>query len=192
MSNKLSEKYRKEITPALREKFGYKNIYAVPKIEKIVINSGVGKIVNTRKAKVTAQSELGVIEDIIKEFALITGQNPQVIRARKSISTFKLRKGMVSGIRVTLRGEKMYDFLSRLIDVAFPRTRDFRGIEEKSVDSSGNLSMGIREQIVFPEIPHDKVQYIWGMQVTVVTSAGRREEALELFRQVGVPFSKQT
>lgn len=183
----LQEKYKKDVIPALREKFGYTNVYAVPKLEKIVVNSGVGKMVNARKGKETDTDE-GLIEDLISEFTLIVGQKPQIVRARKSISSFKLRMGMIAGVRVTLRGVKMYDFLARLIDIAFPRTRDFQGLEKKSVDGSGNMTIGIREQIIFPEIPHDKVQQMWGMEVTIVTNAKNKEEGLELLMQLGVPF----
>jgi len=186
----LLEKYTKEVVPVMREKFGYKNIYAVPKIVKIVLNSGVGKTINARKGKETVQNEEDLIKDLISEFALITGQKPQIIRSKKSISGFKLRQGMISGVRVTLRGRRMYDFLSRLINIAFPRSRDFRGLEEKSVDAGGNMTVGIQEQIIFPEIPHDKVRQIWGMEVSIVTTAKNREEGLGLLKQLGIPFKR--
>jgi large subunit ribosomal protein L5 len=188
----LQEKYRKEAIPAMQKKFGYKNVYAVPRLEKIVVNSGVGKMIQTRKGHEEKANEGKIIEDLLSEFALIAGQKPEVIRARKSIAGFKLRKGMISGVRVTLRGERMYDFLARLIHIALPRMRDFRGLEEKAVDSSGHITVGIREQIIFPEIPHDKARSLWGMEVTVVTSAKNREEGVELLKQLGMPFRKQT
>lgn len=184
----LQEKYKKEAVPALREKFGYANVYAVPHVEKIVINSGVGKMINVRKGKEVTKGEEALIENLVSELALIAGQRPYITRAKKSISGFKLREGMISGVKVTLRGQKKYDFLSRLIDVALPRTRDFRGLEEKSVDNSGNMTIGIPEQIIFAEIPHDRAAQMWGMEVTVVTSAKSREEGMELLRQLGMPF----
>jgi len=184
----MQEKYKKDVVPALREKFDYGNIYAVPKVEKIVVNTGVGKMVNARKGKETAETDEGLIEDLISEFTLIVGQKPQIVRARKSIASFKLRIGMIAGVRATLRGARMYDFLGRLIHIAFPRTRDFRGLEKNSVDRSGNMTIGIREQIIFPEIPHDKVRQMWGMEVTIVTSAKNREEGTELLAQLGIPF----
>jgi len=180
----------------MKEKFGYTNTYAVPRLEKIVINSGVGKIINTRKGNEVAQGEESLVENIISELSLIAGQKPHIIKAKKSIAGFKLREGTISGIRVTLRGEKMYDFLSRIINVAFPRTRDFRGFNVnrgfnvKSVDKSGNMSIGIPEQIIFAEIPHDKVRQMWGMEVTIVTSAEDKEKGTELLRQFGMPFVK--
>lgn len=186
----LREKYTKEITPAMREKFGYKNIYAVPMLKKIVVNSGVAKTINARKGKEVTKSDEGLIADIISELALIAGQKPQIVRAKKSISAFKLRAGMIAGVRVTLRGDKMYDFLARLINIALPRSRDFRGFRVGSVDESGNMTIGLGEQIIFPEIPHDKVRQMWGMEITIVTSARNREEGAELLRQLGMPFQK--
>lgn len=186
----LREKYRKEAVPAMQEKFGYKNVFAVPRIKKIVVNSGVGKMINTRKGKEVAGSDEGLIETLILEFALIAGRKPQIVRAKKSISGFKLRMGTIAGVRATLRGEKMYDFLSRLINIALPRTRDFRGFEERIVDKGGNVTIGIPEQIIFPEIPHDKATQLWGMEVTIVTNSKNREEGLELLKQLGMPFLK--
>lgn len=190
MSINLREKYTKETVPVMREKFGYKNIYRAPRLSKIVINSGVGKLVNARKGREVKESDEEVINDILSEFTLITGQKPQIVRARKSIAGFKLREGMISGVKVTLRGERMYDFLARLIHIILPRIRDFRGLSEGSVEASGNMTIGIREQIVFPEIPHDKAMQIWGMEVTIVTTAKNREEGLELLKGLGLPFSK--
>lgn len=186
----LLQKYRKEVIPAMQGKFGYKNVFAVPRIGKVVINSGVGKMINTRKGNEVSESDEGLIKTLIAEFALITGRKPEIIRAKKSISGFKLRMGTIAGVRVTLRGEKMYDFLSRLINISLPRSRDFRGFEERMVDKGGNMTIGIPEQIIFPEIPHDKATQLWGMEVTIVTNAKNREEGLELLRQLGMPFQK--
>lgn len=185
----LQKKYTEEVVPAMREKFGYKNVYAAPRLEKIVVNTGVGKMISVRKGKEVTDSDEGVIEDILSELAMITGQKPQVVRAKKSIAGFKLRAGTISGVKVTLRGDRMYDFLTRLIHVALPRTRDFRGLSKKSVDRSGNMTIGMREQIIFPEIPHDKVRQMWGMEVTLTTTANSREEGLELLKGLGVPFN---
>lgn len=186
----LKEKYKKEAVPDMEKKFGYKNVYAVPRLEKVVVNTGVGKMIQARKGHEEKASEGKVIEDLLSEFALITGQKPEVIRASKSIAGFKLRKGMIAGARATLRGVRMYDFLERLIHVALPRMRDFRGLEEKSVDQSGHMTIGIREQIIFPEIPHDKARSLWGMEVTIVTNAKSKEEGAELLRQLGIPFRR--
>lgn len=174
----------------MKEKFGFTNVFAVPKIEKIVINSGVGKMIQTRKGHEEKASEGKVIEDLLSEFALIAGQRPQIVRASKSIAGFKLRQGMIAGVRATLRGVRMYDFLTRLIHVALPRMRDFRGLEVTSVDQNGHMTIGVREQIIFPEIPHDKARSLWGMEVTIVTSAKNREEGVELLRQLGIPFKR--
>jgi len=162
--------------------------YTIPKIQKIVINSGVGKMINARKGGETTQGEEDTIKDLVSEFSLITGQKPQILRAKKSIAGFKLRMGTISGVRVTLRGQKMRDFLSRLVNIAFPRTRDFGGLEEKAVDKSGNITVGIREQIIFPEIPHDKARKIWGMEINIITSANNKEDGIKLLKEVGVPF----
>ncbi|MFY9458066.1 MAG: 50S ribosomal protein L5 [Candidatus Spechtbacterales bacterium] len=186
----LEEKYNKETVRVMQKKFGYKNIYAVPKLKKIVVNSGVAKMINARKGKEVTQGDEDLIRDIISELALIVGQKPQIVRAKKSIAGFKLRAGMIAGVRVTLRGKKMYDFLTRLISIAFPRSRDFRGFRAGSVDETGNMTVGLGEQIIFPEIPHDKVRQMWGMEVTIVTSARNREEGTELLRQLGMPFQK--
>lgn len=164
--------------------------YTIPKIQKIVINSGVGKMINAHKGKEATQGDEDVIKDLISEFSLITGQKPQILRAKKSIAGFKLRVGTISGVRATLRGAKMRDFLSRLINISFPRTRDFSGLEEKAVDKSGNITIGIKEQIIFPEIPHDKARKIWGMEVSIITSANNRQEGIKMLKELGVPFSK--
>ena len=174
----LREKYKKEVIPAMRERFGYKNDLAVPKIEKVVVNVGIGKFLKDEKAQ----------ETIINDLAKITGQKPIYTLARKAISGFKIRKGMKVGLKVTLRKKRMYDFLERLIHVAIPRIRDFRGIPEKSIDKEGNLSIGIKEHIIFPEIAHEDVKLIFGFEVTIITSAKTREEAVELFKLLGFPI----
>jgi large subunit ribosomal protein L5 len=178
---RLKEKYTKEIIPKLKEKFGYKNNLAVPKLEKVVVNVGFG-----RHAK-----EKAYIDNVLDALARITGQKPVLTKAKKSISSFKIREGMTIGAKVTLRGQRMYDFVEKLIHISFPRVRDFRGISEKSVDPSGNLTVGFREHLAFPEIKVDEVENIFGLEVCLVTTANRREEGLELFRQLGFPFKKR-
>jgi len=173
----LQEKYIKETIPALRAKFGYKNIMAVPKIEKAVVNIGIGRI---REEKERSEIE--------KYLAMITGQKASARPAKQAIAAFKTRKGLVVGLQVTLRGKRMYDFLSRLVAIALPRTRDFRGIEEKSFDTKGNLTIGIREHIVFPEMIGEDYKMLFGMEVTVVTSARRREESIALLKLMGFPI----
>mgnify|MGYP000224076799 FL=1 len=176
----LKEKYRKEVVPALMERFDYRNVMEVPRVEKVVINMGVSDAVGDPKALDAAVSDL----------SMISGQKPAITRARKSIAAFKLRKGMAIGCRVTLRGERMYDFLNRLINVALPRVRDFRGVSPNAFDGRGNYSLGLKEQLIFPEIDYDKVDKIRGMDVTIVTSAKTDEEARELLRGLGMPFSE--
>ncbi|MEK4323316.1 50S ribosomal protein L5 [Bacillus sp. FSL K6-3221] len=178
--NRLKEKYVKEITPALVSKFEYKSVMQVPKIEKIVINMGVGDAVQNAKA----------IDTAVEELAFIAGQKPVVTRAKKSIAGFRLREGMPIGAKVTLRGERMYDFLDKLISVSLPRVRDFRGISKKSFDGRGNYTLGIKEQLIFPEIDYDKVTKVRGMDIVIVTTANTDEEARELLTQVGMPFQK--
>jgi len=178
---RLKEKYIKEIVPQLKEKFGYKNDLAVPRLEKVVLNVGFG-----RHAK-----EKMYIENVSDALARITGQKPVLTKAKKSISSFKIRKGMTIGAKVTLRGQRMYDFVEKLIHISFPRVRDFRGISEKSVDPSGNLTVGFREHLAFPEIKADEVENIFGLEVCLVTTAKTKEEGLELFRLIGFPFKKQ-
>jgi large subunit ribosomal protein L5 len=175
---RLKEKYQKEVVPALMKKFGYKNIMEVPKITKIVVNMGVGEA--TRDAK--------ALERAMEDLAAITGQKPQVRRAKRSEAGFNLRKGMPIGARVTLRKDRMWEFLDRLISIALPRMRDFRGISEKSFDGRGNFNFGIPEQTVFPEIDYDKVDKIRGMDIAIVTTAETDEEAYELLRLLGFPF----
>ncbi len=173
----FQEKYKKETIPALRVRFGYKNVMAVPAIEKVVVNCGVGKIRDEKQR-----------EEIEKYLALITGQKAASRPAKKAIAAFKTRKGLVIGYQVTLRGKRMYDFLSRLVNIALPRTRDFRGIEKKSFDGKGNLTIGIKEHIVFPEMIGEDYRFLFGFEVTVVTTAKRREEGIELLRMVGFPI----
>ncbi|MDX1535209.1 MAG: 50S ribosomal protein L5 [Candidatus Spechtbacterales bacterium] len=186
----LQAKYTKEIRPELSKELGGLNVHDTPRLDKVVINSGIGKIVNVRRAKSTGQqTEEEMVEDIIEGIALIAGQRPHLIRARKSISGFKLREGTATGLRVTLRGKKMYDFVARLNNVALPRMRDFRGIKVKAVDQNGNLTIGVKESSIFPEVPPSNKQ--WGLQVTLVTNTEDRKEALELFRKLGVPLQKE-
>ena len=177
---KLQEKYRKHVIPAMKEKFGYRNDLAVPKIVKVVINVGTGKFRDNEKA----------IEDIRKSLASVAGQQPVFTLAKQSIANFKTRKGMKVGMKVTLRGKRMYDFLGRLIDFALPRSRDFRGLDEKIIDQSGNLAIGIKEHIIFPEISHEEVKTIFGFEVCVATNAKNRGEGTELFRLMGFPIKK--
>ncbi|WP_246945563.1 50S ribosomal protein L5 [Bacillus pinisoli] len=178
--NRLKEKFNKEITPALMSKFNYESVMQVPKLEKIVINMGVGDAVANAKALDTA----------VEELTTITGQKPVVTRAKKSIAGFRLREGMPIGTKVTLRGEKMYQFLDKLIAVSLPRVRDFRGISKKSFDGRGNYTLGVKEQLIFPEIDYDKVSKVRGMDIVIVTTANTDEEARELLTQFGMPFQK--
>lgn len=178
---RLLDKYRKEIVPSLKEKFSYKNIMEVPKLEKIVVNMGVGEATNDSK----------ILDSAVKDIETITGQKAQIRISKKSISNFKLREGMAIGAKVTLRKRNMYEFLDRLIAVAIPRVRDFRGIPDKSFDGRGNYTLGIKEQVIFPEINVDKVNRVIGMDVTFVTSAKTDNEAYELLLAFGMPFRKK-
>jgi large subunit ribosomal protein L5 len=180
---KLLEKYKKEVIPAMMAKFGLKNAMAVPKIEKVIINSGFGKMI----AEKTSDEQKKICDAILNDLSLITGQKPNLTQAKKSISGFKIREGLPVGARVTLRGKKMVDFLERLIYIALPRSRDFRGIDQKSFDKKGNLSIGIREHICFPEVSPEKVKNIFGFEVTIVITAKKREEGIELFKLLGFP-----
>lgn len=181
---KLSEKYKKEVIPAMMVKFSLKNAMAVPKIEKVIVNSGFGRMV----AEKTSDEQKKICDAISNDISLITGQKPNLTRAKKSISSFKIREGFPVGARVTLRGKKMMDFLERLINIGLPRSRDFRGIDQKSVDKKGNLTVGIKEHICFPEVSPEKVKTIFGFEVTVVTTAKKREEGIELFKLLGFPI----
>ena len=180
MSARLKEKYVKDVVPALRKEFGYKSVMAVPKIEKVVVNMGLGE----------ATSNAKIIDTGADEIARITGQKPVTRRAKKSIAAFKVRKGMPIGTMVTLRGEKMYEFLDRLISVALPRVRDFRGVPTKSFDGRGNYTLGIRDHLIFPEIDAGKVDKSKGMNITIVTNAKNDEQARFLLRELGMPFGK--
>ena len=175
---RLSESFNSEVKPALISQFGYTNEMQVPKLEKIVINMGVGEASQDKKK----------IESALEEMMLISGQKPIITRARKSIATYKLRDGMIVGCKVTLRGDRMYEFLDRLVNIALPRVRDFRGISPKSFDGRGNFALGIKEQIVFPEINYDKVDQIRGMDVVICTTAETDDEARELLRGFNMPF----
>lgn len=177
---KIKELYQKEIIPALKQKFGYKNNLAAPKIEKIVLNVGFGKHTKDK----------AYIDNIKKSLSSISGQRAVLIKAKKSISSFKIREGMIIGAKVTLRGEKMYSFLEKLINITFPRVRDFRGISDKSVDNKGNISVGFKEHLAFPEIRADDMDNVHGLEVCVSTTAKTREEGLELFKLMGFPFKK--
>lgn len=178
----LKKKYNEEIVPALKEKFGYKSIMEVPRLVKICINQGIGGATQDKK----------LVENALSEISLIAGQKAVPTKAKKSVSNFKLREGMTIGARVTLRDERMYEFLERLISVALPRVRDFRGINDKSFDGRGNFTMGIQEQIIFPEIDLDKVNRITGMDISFVTTATTDAEAHALLKELGIPFKNQT
>ena len=172
------EKYESEVIPQLTKRFGYKNIMQAPKLEKIVINMGVGEAIQNIK----------VLDSAVEEIGLITGQRPAITKARKSIAQFKLRKGMPIGCMVTLRRDRMYEFFNRLVNIALPRVRDFRGVSGKSFDGRGNYALGIREQITFPEIDYDKIDKVKGMNIIIVTTAKTDEEGKELLRLLGMPF----
>ncbi|MBI2122166.1 MAG: 50S ribosomal protein L5 [Candidatus Sungbacteria bacterium] len=175
----LQERYNKDIVPAMVKRFGYKNIMAVPRIQKVVLNCGVGKLRDEKQR-----------EEVIKFLTLIAGQKPSPRSAKKAIASFKTRKGLVIGYQVTLRGRRMYDFISRFTDIALPRTRDFRGIDAKSFDSGGNLTIGIKEHIVFPEMIGEDYHFLFGLEVTIVTTAPRREEGVELLKLMGFPIKQ--
>ncbi|BCU52942.1 large subunit ribosomal protein L5 [Staphylococcus auricularis] len=178
--NRLKEKYNSEITESLVKNFNYSSVMEVPKIEKIVVNMGVGDAVQNSK----------VLDNAVEELQAITGQKPLVTKAKKSVATFRLREGMPIGAKVTLRGERMYEFLDKLIAVSLPRVRDFRGVSKKAFDGRGNYTLGIKEQLIFPEIDYDQVSKVRGMDIVIVTSANTDEEARELLSQFGMPFQK--
>src|SRR5215813_6680489 len=178
MAARLKEKYLKEIAPALRKEFGYKNPMSVPKLEKVVINVGLGEAIQNAK----------VIEVAVSDLATISGQKPVVTKAKKSIAAFKLREGMSIGAVVTLRGDRMYEFLDRFMNIALPRVRDFRGVSPKSFDGRGNYTIGLRDQLIFPEIDFGKIDKARGMNVCIVTTAKTDEEARSLLRHLGMPF----
>lgn len=178
MSSRLQEKYINEVVPALVEKFGYKNVMEVPKLEKIVVNMGVGE----------AKDNAKVLESAVSDMQLITGQKPVVTRAKKSIANFKIRENMPIGCKVTLRKQKMYEFADKLMNIALPRVRDFRGVSDKAFDGRGNYSLGVKEQLIFPEVEYDKIDKVRGMDIIFVTTAKTDEEARELLRFLGMPF----
>ncbi len=178
--NRLKEKYVNEVSKSLMSKFGYTSTMQVPKVEKVVINMGVGDAVQNSK----------VLDAAVEELTLITGQKPVVTKAKKSIAGFRLREGMPIGAKVTLRGERMYDFLDKLISISLPRVRDFHGVSKKAFDGRGNYTLGVKEQLIFPEIDYDKVSKVRGMDIVIVTTANSDEEARELLTQFGMPFQK--
>ena len=177
---RLRDKYMNEAVPALSQKFGYKNINQVPKLEKVVLNVGLGDCKDNPKA----------MELAVSEIMTITGQKPVITKAKRSIANFKLRAGMSVGAKVTLRGERMYEFADKLMNIVLPRVRDFRGVSPKAFDGRGNFSLGVREQLIFPEIDYDKVEKIRGMEMIFITTAKTDEEALELLRLMGMPFAQ--
>ncbi|HCN61708.1 MULTISPECIES: 50S ribosomal protein L5 [Mammaliicoccus] len=177
---RLKEKFNNEISAELVKKFNYDSVMQVPKIEKIVVNMGIGDAVQNSK----------VLDSAVEELQTITGQKPLVTKAKKSIATFRLREGMPIGAKVTLRGERMYEFFDKLISVSLPRVRDFRGISKKAFDGRGNYTLGVKEQLIFPEIDYDKVSKVRGMDIVIVTTANTDEEARELLSQFGMPFQK--
>ena len=178
--SRFSEMYKNDVAPALMKKFEYKSVMQIPKIDKVVINVGAGEAKDNSK----------VIDAIANDLGIITGQKPVVCRAKKSVANFKLREGMPIGVKVTLRGEKMYEFIDRLFSLALPRVRDFRGINPNSFDGRGNYSMGVKEQLIFPEIEYDKIDKVRGMDITFITTANTDEEARELLTLMGAPFAK--
>ena len=180
MTTRLQEKYQKEVIPAMIEKFGYKNIMEVPKLEKIVINMGVGEAKDNQK----------ILEAAVNDLSIIAGQKPILTRAKKSVANFKIRENMALGCKVTLRKAKMYEFADKLMAIALPRVRDFRGVSSKAFDGRGNYSLGVKEQLIFPEIEYDKIDKDRGMDIIFVTTANTDEEARELLRFLGMPFAQ--
>ena len=178
--NRLREKYESAVRHSLIEKFNYSSVMEAPKVTKIVVNMGVGDAITNSKA----------LDDAVSEMTQLTGQKPVVTKAKKSIANFKLREGMPIGCKVTLRGERMYEFLDKLVSVSLPRVRDFRGVSNKAFDGRGNYTLGVKEQIIFPEINYDKVSRVRGMDIVIVTSANTDLESLELLTQLGMPFTK--
>ncbi len=178
--SRIKTRYQAEVVPALTKQFNYRSVMQVPKLEKIVVNMGVGDAIQNPKA----------LEDAVNELTIITGQKPVITKAKKSIANFKLRDGMSIGCKVTLRGEKMYAFFDKLVNISLPRVRDFRGLSTKSFDGRGNYTLGVREQLIFPEINYDKVNKLRGMDIVIVTSAATDEESFALLKELGVPFQK--
>ena len=180
MAPRMKEKYRADVVPALMERFEYANVHQVPRLEKIVVNMGVG----------AATQDAKLLENAVRDLTIITGQKPAITRAKKSIASFKLREGMPIGAKVTLRGDRMWEFFDRLLSTALPRIRDFRGVSNKAFDGRGNYSLGVTEQLIFPEIDYDKIDKIRGMDITFVTSANTDEECRALLDQFGFPFKR--
>ncbi|HJA46284.1 MAG TPA: 50S ribosomal protein L5 [Candidatus Limosilactobacillus excrementigallinarum] len=180
MENRLKAKYENEVRPSLIEKFNYSSVMAAPKIEKIVLNMGVGDATQNSKN----------LDEAVEELGLIAGQKPMITKAKKSIAGFRLREGMKIGAKVTLRGERMYDFLDKLVNVSLPRVRDFHGVSNNSFDGRGNYTLGVREQLIFPEINYDNVKRVRGLDIVIVTTANTDEESHELLAQLGMPFAK--
>jgi len=181
---KLKEKYKKEVVPKMMERFGYKNAMAIPKIEKVIINTGFGRLIVGK----TPEEQKKILDSISEDLALISGQRPILTEAKKSISGFKIRKGLLIGAKVTLRRKRMYDFLERLIQIALPRSRDFRGIPSSSFDKNGNLTIAVKEQITFPEVSPERTKNIFGLEITVCTNSKKREESIELLKLMGFPI----
>jgi len=180
MAARMKEFYKSEVAPALQKKFEYKSVMQIPKLEKIVVNVGCGEARDNQK----------MVDAIVTDISTITGQRPVICRARKSVANFKLREGMIVGVKVTLRGDRMYEFLDRLFNIALPRVRDFRGINPNSFDGRGNYNMGLKEQLIFPEIDYEKIDKVRGMDICFVTTATTDEEARELLTLMGAPFTK--
>ena len=180
MTARLREMYKSDVFPALKEQFNYANVMQVPKLEKVTLNMGLGE----------AKENAKILESAVNEIALITGQRPVVTKARKSIANFKVRQGMPVGAKVTLRGDNMYEFIDKLFNIALPRVRDFKGVSKNSFDGRGNYSMGIKEQLIFPEINYDKVETVKGMNIVFTTTAKSDEEAKALLEKMGMPFEK--
>lgn len=179
--NRMKEKYQNEVVPALTEMFEYANVMMVPRIQKVVVNIGLGEALDNPKA----------VDAAVSDLQQITGQKPILIKARKSIAAFKLREGRIIGVKVTLRGDRMWDFLDRLINIALPRVRDFRGITPNAFDGRGNYTLGLRDQLVFPEIEYDKIDKLRGMEISIVTTAKNDEEGRALLKFLGMPFRKE-
>lgn len=180
INNRMYDKYKKEVVPALFKKFNYSSIMEVPKIEKVVVNIGVGDATGNSK----------LLDDSVKELSQITGQKPIITKAKKSIATFKLREGTAIGCKVTLRGQRMYEFFDKLISISLPRTRDFRGVSKTAFDGRGNYTLGVKEQLIFPEINYEQVNRVRGMDIVIVTTANTDEEAKEMLSLLGTPFAK--
>ena len=178
--NRLEQKYKEVVTPSLMKKFNYKSVMEVPHVDKIVINMGIGEAISNPK----------VLDEAVAELAQITGQAPVITKAKKSIANFKLREGMPIGCKVTLRKEKMYDFMDKLMNISLPRVRDFRGVSATSFDGRGNYTLGVKEQLIFPEIDYDKINKFRGMDIVIVTTANTNEEAKALLEEMGMPFKK--